>query len=90
MHIHIYFKMPTVEISKAILATAFFAIALSACGKTETRVFTADRLKMVEEKQKADAELQLQKKSGATASNEPAATFPETLQAAPPKALAKM
>ncbi len=90
MHIHIYFKMPAVEISKAIFVTAFFAVALSACGKTETRVFTADRLKIIEEQQKAEANVRLQKKAGATASNEPATSFPDSVEAAPPKPSAKM
>lgn len=89
MHIRNHFKMSAVD-NKTILATAILAFVLSACGKTESKIFTADRVKIVEEKQKADANFHLQTKSGATASSESATSFPVTVQAMPAPTSAKM
>ena len=90
MHICNHFKMSAVDKSKTILATVFLAMVFSACGKTEIKVFTADRVKLVEEKQKTDVNIQLQVKSGATASSESAESLPATVQAAPATTSAKM
>lgn len=90
MYICNHFKLSVAENNRPILATVFLAIALSACGKTETKIFTADRVKIVEEKQKADANIHLEAKSGAAASSEPATSLPVTVQAAPATTSTKM
>ena len=50
MNIRSHLKMPTIINGKTVSATLFRANVLSACGKAETNVFTADRVKVVEEK----------------------------------------
>ena len=90
MYICNHFKLPVAENNKLLLATVLLAIALSACGKTETKIFTADRVKIVEDKQKADANTHLEAKSGAAASSEPATSLPVTVQAAPATTSTKM
>ena len=90
MNIRNHLKMPTIINGKTILATLFLANVLSACERAETKVFTADRVKVVEEKQKADANAHLQTRLGATAVSEPAAAFPVIVQTAPQQTAAKM
>ena len=78
-----------VPTGKTLLTAILFAGALNACGKTETKMSTADRVKLVEEQQKIDPDFHLQKKSGQT-SPAPAAPVPTTVQAPPSKDSAKM
>lgn len=78
---------------KTLLAAAIFAATLSACGKSELPVSTADRVKIVEEKQKTDPNFHVEKKLTETKSNAPTAVapaLPATVQAEPSKASAKM
>lgn len=78
---------------KSLLAVMLLALALSACGKPETKMTTADRVKLVEEKQKLDPDFHLEKKAGETTPAAPApaaAPVPTTVQATPSAASAKM
>ena len=78
---------------KTLLTGAIVATALSACGKSEVQVTTADRVKIVEEKQKTDPNFHLEKKATGVTPNKPAAVapvVPATVQAEPSKATAKM
>ena len=77
---------------KTLLTTILFAGALNACGKTDTKMSTADRVKLVEEKQKIDPDFHLQKKFGQISTTTPAPTapIPTTVQAPPSKDSAKM
>ena len=78
---------------KTLLTAVLVAVALSACGKAETPISTADRVKRVEEKQKSDPSFHLEKKAAEATSNKPAATLPAvpaTVQAEQSKASAKM
>lgn len=89
---HILPGASRVRTGKTLLTAILFAGALNACGKTDTNMSTADRVKLVEEKQKIDPDFHLQKKAGQTspASPAPAAPVPTTVQAPPSKDSAKM
>lgn len=78
---------------KTRLTAAIVAVALSACGKSEVPISTADRVKIVEEKQKTDPNFHLENKANETRSGKPiagAASVPITVQAEPSKTSAKM
>ena len=78
---------------KTLLTAAIFAGTLSACGKTEVPMSTADRVKIVEEKQKIDPDFHLENKATETQSSKPTALtapVPVTVQAEPAKTSAKM
>jgi hypothetical protein len=78
---------------RRLLTAGFIMAALGACGKTETPISTADRIKMVEEKQKTDPNFYLEKKPAETSPNKPAiapTAVPTTVQAEPAKTTAKM
>ena len=82
----------SVAAGKSVLTAMLFAVALAACGKSDNKMTTADRVKLVEEKQKIDPDFHLQKKAGQTspATPAPAAPAPTTVQAPPSKDSAKM
>ena len=78
---------------KTLLAAAIVAATLSACGKSEVPVTTADRVKIVDERQKTDPNFHMEKKLTETKSDIPtsvAPALPATVQAEPSKASAKM
>ena len=78
---------------KTLLATAIVAFALSACGKSESPISTADRVKIVEEKQKTDPNFHMEKKAAEATSNKPPAVVPAapvTVQVERSKTSAKM
>ena len=77
---------------KTVFTAMLVAVALTACGKTDDKMTTADRVKLVEEKQKIDPDFYLQKKAGQTspATLAPAAPVPTTVQAPPSTDSAKM
>ena len=78
---------------KTLLAAAIAAATLSACGKSEVPVSTADRVKIVEERQKTDPNFYVEKQLSETKANTPstvAPALPATVQAEPSKASAKM
>ena len=83
---------PNVPAGKTLLTAIFLTVALAACGKSDNKMTTADRVKLVEEKQKIDPDFHLQKKAGQTlpATLAPAAPVPTTVQAPPSKDSAKM
>lgn len=89
-------RNPSVSASAAagqtFLTAMLFAVALAACGESDNKMTTADRVKLVEEKQKIDPDFYLQKKTGQTlpATLAPAAPVPTTVQAPPSKDSAKM
>ena len=82
----------SVPAGKTLLTALLFAVALAACGKSDNKMTTADRVKLVEEKQNLDPEFHLQKKAGHTSPTTaaPAAPVPATVQAPPAKDSAKM
>ena len=82
----------SVAAGKTVLTAMLIAVALAACGKTDNKMTTADRVKLVEEKQKIDPDFYLQKKAGQTspATLAPAAPVPTTVQAPPSTDSAKM
>ena len=82
----------SVAAGKTVLTAMVFAVALAACGKSDNKMTTADRVKLVEEKQKIDPDFYLQKKAGQTppATLAPAAPVPTTVQAPPSTDSAKM
>ena len=82
----------SVAARKTLLTAMLFAVALAACGKSDNKMTTADRVKLVEEKQKIDPDFYLQKKAGQTspATLAPAAPVPTTVQAPPSTDSAKM
>ena len=84
--------LASVAAGKTLLTAILFAVALAACGKTDNKMTTADRVKLVEEKQKIDPDFHLQKKAGQTspATPAPAAPVPTTVQAPPLTDSAKM
>ena len=84
--------LASVAAGKTLLTAMLFAVALAACGKSDNKMTTADRVKLVEEKQKIDPDFHLQKKAGQTspATPAPAAPVPTTVQAPPSKDSAKM
>jgi len=78
---------------KTLLTATIVGVALCACGKSEAPISTADRVKIVEEKQKTDSTFYLEKKTTEATSNKPIADLPAvpaTAQADQSKALAKM
>ncbi|MCY7389147.1 MAG: hypothetical protein LH481_14015 [Burkholderiales bacterium] len=78
---------------KMLLAATIVSVALCACGKSEVSISTADRVKIVEEKQKIDPKFYLEKKTTEATSNKPpdvAPVVPATAQAEQSKASAKM
>ena len=78
---------------KTLLTAAIVAATLSACGKSEVPISTADRVKIVEEKQKTDPNFHLEKKTAETTSSKPnavATPVPVTVQAETYKPSAKM
>ena len=82
----------SVAAGKTVLTAMLIAVALAACGKSDNKMTTADRVKLVEEKQKIDPDFHLQKKAGQTspATLAPAAPVPTTVQAPPSTDSAKM
>jgi len=78
---------------KTFFTAAIVAVALSACGKSEVPISTADRVKIVEEKQKTDPNFHLEKKATEATAIKPVAVtpaVPSTVQAEQSKASAKM
>ena len=61
------------------------SLSLAGCGKTETGMSTADRVKLVEEKQKNDPNYHLPKKAADTAKAEQVKAATTSARAAPPK-----
>ncbi len=72
----------------AVVAAAL--LALSACGKTETGISTAERVKLVEEKQKADSNTRLSDKSADAIKTAQTSAAPTSTQAAPAKTSAAL
>ena len=80
-----------VAVGKTFLTAMLFAVALAACGESDNKMTTADRVKLVEEKQKIDPDFYLQKKAGQTSPATPAPAAPvPTVQAPPSTDSAKM
>ena len=91
--IHCKSRTASVELGKLTLTAAVFAVALGACGKTEKPISTAERVKIVDEKQRTDLNFHLEKKAGGTSIPAPAPAAPAapvTVQADPSKSSAKM